>query len=193
MNDPGSKNQLPPRTWHGAHQSWNYRPHAFRWIGEQIVGINFMPLARDMRAWLMRRGQLTLASTADQQTAGGYTNPYTFSGVSLTLNHMDLVNKRRITHAAHSGIQTLNIRTVEDSKAQLLRDCDEVLTAFLHMLSHLEKLEVSILDDLAQKGEAIVLLRLNGLPPEDCNFDLSPGERFAHEPKPSPRKVGQPG
>ena len=303
MNDPGSKNPLPPRAWHGAHQSWNYRPHAFRWIGEQIVGINFMPLARDMRAWLMRRGQLALASTADQQTAGGYTNPYTFSGVSLTLimarfvndfhnyttsqtsdhdevnaeierlrlynevvlyaaricevaikqllyctqfpesrykrmalgallespcpsckrqngrephlvslvgslahpfglclefehcamDHMDLVNKRRNTHAAHSGIQTLNIRTVEESKAQLLRDCDEVLTAFLHMLSHLEKLEVSILDDLAQKGEAIVLLKLNGLPAEDCNFDLSPGERFAHEPKPSPLKVGQPG
>jgi hypothetical protein len=243
----------------------------------------------------MQRGPLPIASTTDQQTEGGYTNPYTFSGVSLALimagvvndfhdytttqtsdhdevnaeierlrlynevvlyaaricevaikqllyctqipksryepaalgtllespcpsckrqngkephsvslvgsiahpfrlclefehcamDHMDLVNRLRNSQAAHSGIQTLNIRSVEDSKAQLLNDCDEVLTAFLHMLSHLENLEEKMLDDLAEKGEAIVLLKLNGLPAEDCNFRLNPGERFVHEPTPS--------
>lgn len=294
MNDTGGTNQRPRREWHGAHQPWGYRPHAFRWIGERIVGINFLPLAREMRAWLMQRGTLPIASTTDQQAKGGYTNPYTFSGVSLALimarvvnafhdctttqmsdhdevdaeierlrlynevvlyaaricevaikqllyctqipesrykhmalgallespcpsckrqngkephsvslvgslahpfrlclefdhcamNHMDLVNKLRNSQAAHSGIQTLNIRSVEDSKAQLLNDCDEVLTGFLHMLSHLEKLEERMLDDLAEKGEAIVLLKLNGLPAEDCNFRLTPGERFVYESKP---------
>lgn len=77
------------------------------------------------------------------------------------MDHMDLVNKLRSLQAAHSGIQTLNIRSVEDSKAQLLSDCDEVLTGSLHMLSHLEKLEERMLDDLAEKGEAIILLKLN--------------------------------
>ena len=99
------------------------------------------------------------------------------------MDHMDLVNKLRNSQAAHSEIQTLNIRSVEDSKAQLLRDCEEVLEGFLHMLSHLEQLEVGMLDDLAEKGEAIVLLKLNGLPAEDCNFRLIPGERFACEPE----------
>lgn len=256
------------------------------------MGINFLPLAREMRAWLMQRGALPILSTTDQQAKGGYTNPYTFSGVSLALimarvvnsfhefttqtsdqdgvdaeierlrlynevilysaricevaikqllyctqipepkydrmalgallespcpkckrengkephlvslvgslahpfhlclefdhcalDHMDLVNKQRNSQAAHSGIQTLNIRSVEESKAQLVNDCDEVLTGFLHMLSHLEKLEERMLDDLAEKGQAIVLLKLNGLPAKDCNFNLLPGERFMYEPK----------
>jgi hypothetical protein len=71
------------REWHGTHHSWAYRPHAFRWDGDDIVGVNFFPLAREMRAWLMQRGQLPLVSPADQQVKGGYTNPYTFSGVTL--------------------------------------------------------------------------------------------------------------
>ena len=283
----------PPlrREWHGAHHPWGYRPQAFRWIGEQIVGINFLPLARDMRAWLMQRGQLPIASEADQKEKGGYTNPYTFSGVALALimgrvvnayydyattqtldhnevdaeierirlynevllytaricevaikqllyctqipesryermalgallespcpdckkqngkkphpvslvgtlahpfhlclefehcamDHMDLVNKLRNSQAAHSGIQSLNTRSVEDSKAQLLKDCDEVLSGFLHMLSHLEDLEERMLTDLAEKGEAIILLKLNGLPAEDCNFRLTPGQPFVFD------------
>jgi hypothetical protein len=261
-------------------------------VGEHIKGINFLPLAREMRTWLMRRGQLSIFSTADYQQKGGYTNPYTFNGVTLALimarvinayydyaikqtfdhsevdaeierlrlynevllyaarfcevaikqllyctqipesrykrmalgallespcprckkkngeephfvslvgtlahpfhlclefdhcamDHMDLVNKLRNLQAAHSGIQTLNIRSVEDSKAQLLKECDEVLSGFLHMLSHLEKLEEKMIDDLADKGEVIILLKLNGLPAEDCNFRLTPGERLVFDP-----------
>lgn len=293
MNGTDRTNQRSPREWHGTHSPWNYRPHAFRWIGEQIVGINFLPLAKDMRAWLMQRGSLPIASTTDQRAEGAYTNPYTFSGVSIALimarvvnafhqyttqtsghdeidaeierlrlynevvlyaarmcevaikqllyctqipesryermalgallespcpsckkengktphpvslvgslahpfhlclefdhcamSHMDLVNKLRNSQAAHSGIQTLNFRSVEESKSQLMTDCDEVLTGFLHMLSHLEKLEERMLDDLAKKGEAIILLKLNGLPAEDCNFSLIPGESFTYESNP---------
>lgn len=97
------------------------------------------------------------------------------------MDHMDLVNKLRNSEAAHSGIKMLNIRSVEDSKAQLLKDCDEVLSGFLHMLSHLEELEERMLDDLAEKAESIILLKLNGLPAEECNFRLTPGMRFVFE------------
>jgi len=50
------------------------------------------------------------------------------------------------------------------------------------MLSHLEKLEEKMIMDLAEKGQAITILKNNGLPPEKCNFRLIPGERFAFEP-----------
>lgn len=85
----------------------------------------------------------------------------------------------------------LNIRTVGESKQQLLKDCEEVLSGFLHMLSHFEKLEEEILNDLAKKGEAIILLRLNGLPPEDCNFNLVPGQRFVFDPTGDPQTPEQ--
>ncbi|MFM0659975.1 hypothetical protein [Paraburkholderia sediminicola] len=92
------------------------------------------------------------------------------------MDHMALVNTLRNSEAAHSDIQMLNIRTVAESKAHLAKDCGEVLSRFIHMLSHLEKLERGMLDDLARKGEAIMLLKLNGLATEDCNFNLVPGE-----------------
>lgn len=287
MVDDSAK-RPPHRDWHGTHHPWTYRPHAFRWASEQIVGINFMPIAREMRSWMTQQGQLPIVSKADRQADGCYTNPYTFNAVALALvmgrainasheyattpthdhnevdaeierlrlynevlicaarfceaaikqllyctqirearyermalgallestcpsckrqngkephlvslvgtlahpfrlclefdhcamDHMDWVNKLRNSQAAHSGIQELNIRSVDDSKSQLFRDCDEVLSGFLHMLSHLEKLEERMLDDLAEKAETIIILKLNGLPAADCNFRLIPGERF---------------
>jgi hypothetical protein len=42
-----------------------------------------------------------------------------------------------------------------------------------------------MLDDLAEKGEAITLLKVNGLAAKDCNFNLIPGRRFAFEPQPA--------
>ncbi len=101
------------------------------------------------------------------------------------MDHMALVNNLRNSQAAHSGIQTLNIRTVQESKEELLRDCKVVLEGFLHMLSHLEALEERMLDDLAEKGQEIELLRLNGLPAEEANFELTPGKPFKFEHKPA--------
>lgn len=277
------------REWHGTHHSWSFSPHAFRWTGEQIAGLNFLPVATEMRAWVLRRGHLSLMPPSESPTNGGFTNPYTASGITLTLlmsraicafhefattttehdeevgveierirlynelliysarlcevaikqllyctmipvieyqrmalgqllespcpsckrkngqkphlislvgtlacpyhlclafehcamDHMDVVNKLRNSQAAHSEVQTLNIRSIAESKAQLLRDSDEVLSGFVHMLSHLEDLEQKILADLVEKGEAINRLKRLGLPAEDCNFNLVPGQPFA--------------
>ena len=88
----GNTQRSPSREWHGAHHTFGYRPHAFRWNGHELAGINFIPLSTDMRAWLMQRGQLPIASTKDQNIKGGYTNPYTFSGAALTLILARVVN-----------------------------------------------------------------------------------------------------
>ena len=270
------------RDWPGAHHSWSFRPHAFRWVGEQVAGPNLLPLATGMRAWMLQRGQLSLMPSSDYKRNGGFTNPYTVSGVTLQLlmgrvinashdyattqtpdhdhldaeverlrlynevllysarlcevtikqllyctqipesrykrmalgallespcptcrrqngkephlvslvgtlahpfhlclefehcamDHMDLVNRLRNSQAAHSGIQNLNIRSVEASKTQLMQDSQEVLNGFLHMLSHLESLEQKMLVDLSEKGGAINLLKNRGLPAKDCNFNL---------------------
>lgn len=280
------RQEKPSREWHGAHHPWAYRPHCFRWSGSDIVGVNFVPLATEMRAWLSQKGHLALAPESGNEGKGGYSNPYTFNGATLGLilsravnyfhdyieadpfnknevdveierlrihnelliyaarfcevvikqllyctqipekqfsrmalgallespcpsckkengkqphstsmmgtlahpfqlcrefedcamDHMALVNMQRNTEAAHSDIQTLNIRTAAESRRQILSDCDEILTRFLHMLLHLERLETSMYDDLVSKGKAIMLLKRDGLAPEDCNFNLEPGE-----------------
>lgn len=283
--------RTPKRQWHGTHHSWSYRPHAFRWAGERIAGVNLLPLAGEMRAWMQQRGQLSLMPTPEAPTSGGFTNPYTASGVTLQLlmgriinasheyattdtpshnevdaeverirlqnevlmysarlcevaikqllyctqipesryrrmalgallespcpdckrpsgkephmvslvgtlahpfhlclefehcamDHMDLVNRLRNSEAAHSGVQQLNVRSVGASKLQLMQDSQEALNGFVHMLSHVEELERSMLVDLAEKGEVINALQRNGLPAEDCNFNLVPGEEFVFD------------
>lgn len=282
----------PKRKWHGAHHAWSFRPHAFRWSGEQISGPNLVPLATEMRAWMLQRGQLSLMPPSDPKTNGDFTNPYAVSGVTLQLlmarvinasheyattqtpdhdqidaeverlrlynevllysarlcevsikqllyctqipesrykrmalgallespcptckrqngntphfvslvgtlahpfhlclefeycamDHMDLVNRSRNSQAAHSGTQDLNIRSVEASKAQLMRDSEDALNGFVHMLSHLADLEQKMLGDLSEKGEAINLLKNGGLAAENCNFNLVPGEEFFFDP-----------
>jgi hypothetical protein len=280
------------REWHGSHHSWSYSPHAFRWLGEKIAGVNLLPLAGEMRAWMLQRGQLSLMPEPIPSSWGGFTNPYTTSGVTLQLlmgriinaaheyattntsdhnevdaevervrlynevlmysarlcevaikqllyctqipesrygrmalgallespcpdckrqsgktphlvslvgtlahpfhlclefeqcamDHMALVNRLRNSEAAHSGVQPLNIRSVEASKLQLMQDSQEALEGFVHMLSHLEDLERKMLVDLTKKGESINALKRNGLSGEDCNFNLVPDDKFVFDP-----------
>ena len=277
--------ELPGREWHGAHHPWAYRPHCFRWVGSEIVGVNLLPLATEMRAWLTRKGRLSLAPESGWGEKGNYYNPYAFSGSALGLilgriinsshdytnsgandydavdaeierlrlynevvlyaarfcevvikqllyctqipekrfkrmalgallespcptckkengdkphtvsmvgtlahpfhlcrefeqcamDHMALVNTQRNTEAAHSDIQALSIRTAAESKAQLAKDCHELLSGFNDLLSHLESLEQHMLEDVARKGDEITQLKRRGLAVEDCNFNLVPG------------------
>lgn len=286
-------NRPPKREWHGVHKPWRYRPDAFRWLGQYIVGINIYPIAGEMRAWMLQRGKLALALDESPKAEGGCTNPYTFSGLSLAMlmggvvnsfhdfttsqspdcdsvdaeierirlyneiilysaricevaikqllyctqmtsskykrmslgllleqpcpsckkesgkdphtisligslahpfnlclefdhcamDHMSLVNKLRNSQTAHSDIQRFSVRSAKESKTQLLTDGDEVLSGFLHMLWHFEKLEERMSRDLAEKGDAINHLKKNGLRAEDCNFNLIPGKRFVYQSK----------
>ncbi len=97
------------------------------------------------------------------------------------MDHMDLVNRLRNSEAAHAGVQQLNIRSVEVSKLQLMQDSQEALNGFVHMLTHVEDLERRMLVDLAEKAEVINTLKKNGLPAEDCNFNLVPGDEFVFD------------
>jgi hypothetical protein len=256
-----------------------------------ISGLNFVPIATEMHAWMLQRGNLSLMPDEDEPFNGGFTNPYTKNGITLSLlmgriinyahdyetvgipdhdevdaeierlriyneillysarfcevaikqllyctyfpqsrykrmtlgqlleapcpnckrkngkephlvslvgtlahpyrlclefehcamDHMDIVNKLRNTQAAHSEVQGLILRTVDISRAQLQEESTEILSGFNHMLSHLAELEQSVEQDLMDKGEAINLLKINGLKAKDCNFNLVPGEAFVFQ------------
>lgn len=287
--------EIPTRDWHGTHHGWEYSSTCFRWQDDVITGVNFLPLATSVLAWLNRKGDLLLPPEADNGGKGGYSNPYAFSGAALglilarvinywgdytildanrhkerdadidaeverlriynelvlyvarfcevvikqllyctaipekrykgqalgallespcpackksngmkphtvsmvgtlahpfhlclefehcTMDHMALVNTQRNNEAAHSDIQMLKIRSVAESKAHLAKEGGDLLSRFSHMLSHFEKLEQRMLEDIAEKGAAITLLKKNGLKPEDCNFNLVPGRPFGYQ------------
>lgn len=115
--------EIPPkREWHGTHHSWSYRPHAFRWAGEQIAGVNLLPLAGEIRAWMLRSGQLSLQPTPSPPTSGGFTNPYTASGVTLQLLMGRIINASH--EYATSGTPDHN---EVDAEVERIRLYNEVL------------------------------------------------------------------
>lgn len=80
------------REWHGTHHSWNFSPQAFRWNGELIAGVNILPLAGEMRAWMQQAGYLPLMPASEPHASGKFTNPYTASGVTLRLLMSRIIN-----------------------------------------------------------------------------------------------------
>jgi len=118
----GTTTRPHKREWHGIHHSWSYRPHAFRWAGERIAGVNLLPLAGEMRSWMLQRGQLSLMPTPEPPTNGRFTNPYTASGVTLQL----LLG--RIINASHeyATTQTPDHNEV-DAEVERIRLYNEVL------------------------------------------------------------------
>ena len=110
------------REWHGTHHSWSYRPQAFRWSGEQIAGLNLLPLASEMRAWMMQRGQLSLMPSTVAPTSGGFTNPYTASGITLQLLLARIIN----SFHEYATADTPNHNEV-DAEVERIRLYNEVL------------------------------------------------------------------
>lgn len=110
------------REWHGTHHSWSYRPHAFRWTGELIAGTNLLPLASEMRAWMLRRGHLALMPKREPPGGGAFTNPYTANGITLQFLMASVIN------AAHqyATTETLNHDAV-DAEVERIRMYNEVL------------------------------------------------------------------
>src|SRR5690606_35674690 len=118
---PSSDRNPPHRNWHGTHQSFAYRPQAFRWTGHELVGINLVSLATSMHASLTRRGHLPIATLADLRSEGGYTNPYTYSGGAL-----GLILSRVVNAAYDFGVDTSDEDPV-DAEIEQLRLFNEIV------------------------------------------------------------------
>src|SRR5450830_291076 len=137
--------ELPNREWHGAHHPWAYRPHCFRWFGSDIVGINFLPLATEMRAWLAQKGNLSLAPENEKGGKGGYSNPYSFSGAVLGLilgrvvnSWHDYTNSESIDHdAVDAEVQRLRIHN--EVVLYAARFCEVVIKQLLYCTQVPEK------------------------------------------------------
>lgn len=67
------------------------------------------------------------------------------------IEHLKIVNRRRNIEAAHSDTQVLNIRSVEESRAQLEHDSLEVGNEFVHMLKHISDLEIKMMNELKSR------------------------------------------
>lgn len=117
-----TKVETDKREWYGTHHSWSYRPQAFLWSGEMISGINLIPIATDMRAWMLQGGHLSFMPTQKDLGRGSFTNPYTRSGVTLSLLMSRVINcYHDYAHGAEPSHDEV------DSEIERLRIYNEIL------------------------------------------------------------------
>jgi hypothetical protein len=57
-----------------------------------IAGVNILPLAGEMRAWMQQAGHLSLMPASEPNASGKFTNPYTTAGVTLQLLMSRVIN-----------------------------------------------------------------------------------------------------
>lgn len=70
-------------------------------------------------------------------------------------DHLRIVGRRRNIEAAHSDTQFLNIRTAEESRAQMSRDLLEIGSDLVHMLQHIAEIEQSMIGELVDRYPSI--------------------------------------
>jgi hypothetical protein len=70
------------------HMNWEFRRESAVWIGDRPIGINFHPLASELRSWLLRQGNLRMLSSKDNH----FTNPYTYDASVLAAAFAAIVN-----------------------------------------------------------------------------------------------------
>jgi argininosuccinate lyase len=61
---------------------------------------------------------------------------------------MEIVNFQRNATAAHSGALELTGRTSSESRAEMLKDLENIGNEFIHMLNHIADLESKIFANL---------------------------------------------
>lgn len=126
------------RMWHGSHQPWSYHPNAFRWHGEMICGHNFLPLATELAAWIRRDGQLGLLPAEEDRDRGGYTNPYTNSGVTLVLLISKVINDAQNYRTINSPsqnpihVEIERLRLYNEIVLYSARICEVILKQLLY-------------------------------------------------------------
>lgn len=134
------------------HIQWPYSDRAFLWNDRATkrrksdpCGINFQPLATQLRLWLLRKGGQSsyFAHDRNGRGPGTLTNPYTESGSVLTLmyadaineahafttstTHMDDISAERRRARFYSEIVLLNVRVSEACIKQLFH-CTAIST-----------------------------------------------------------------
>ena len=60
------------------HFDWDFRREAAIWIGDRAIGVNFHPLATELRRWLLREGQFSVFAEEHKGTLASLRNPYSY-------------------------------------------------------------------------------------------------------------------
>lgn len=136
--------QPSSREWHGAHHEWSYGSQCFRWMGSQIAGVNFLPLATEMHAWLLQKGQLSLPPESGKEGQSGYSNPNSFSGSALGLIFARLVNSWHEFINSEDDIDPIDaeldrLRIYNELVLYAARFCEVAIKQLLHCTQIPEK------------------------------------------------------
>lgn len=118
------------------HFNWEFRHEAALWVDGKAVGINFHPVATELRMWLLRQGQLSVFFQDDDKSPA-FTNPYTYHASALAAilaNSMnagyDIANSIEQTDDLDAAIEAT--RSYSEQVLYIARFCEVAIKQLLY-------------------------------------------------------------
>lgn len=119
------------------HFDWQFRREALLWAGGQPVGINFHPLATELRQWMLRKGQISLLVDKDKEEILSLTNPYSYhtSVIAGIITHVmnsthDFATSTEPMNDIEANIES--IRLYNEQVLYTARFCEAAIKQLLH-------------------------------------------------------------
>jgi hypothetical protein len=123
------------------HASWEFRREAVVWQGATPIAPNIVPLANNLRDWMLRKstGGLTFFSSEDRIQSPTYTNPYVYDGSVLSMAYGQIINDSSAFAKANSQpdddvieIETRRIRLYAENVLYTARLCEAFIKQLLY-------------------------------------------------------------
>lgn len=118
------------------HFDWEFRHEAALWIDGQAVGVNFHPVATELRKWLLRQGQVSVF-LRDNKLRVPFTNPYTYHASAIAaifINSMnagyEFANSTAPTDDLGAAIEA--VRSYSEQVLYIARFCEVAIKQLLY-------------------------------------------------------------
>ena len=119
------------------HVKWGFRREAFIWSPNAQTGINFHPIATELRQWLLRKGRFSVFAKEHMEEPYAHSNPYTYRASLLAAILADVINDSHAEATSTAPVDPMeaDIRRVRIYNEQILytaRICEALIKQLLY-------------------------------------------------------------
>jgi hypothetical protein len=120
-----------------SHEDWQYRNEAVIWLDGNATLPNLRPIAANLRAWLLREGQLQFLVHSDRTHQLAPTNPYTYNASVLALMYSTIINEASFFAKNREPLDFVDVeikylRLASELTLQTARLCEALIKQLLY-------------------------------------------------------------
>lgn len=104
-----------------SHDEWAFRREAFIWEGDAPLFPNIRSISVELKAWMLREGNVNYLFHTDKTRLNAPTNPYTYDAYYLAMAYMGIINDAHAFGTSNERMRSL------DAEVKYLRLSSELL------------------------------------------------------------------